>query len=262
MIKKPFLFVANWKMNMPLKAARAFVVDNCAQLHKIAQADASKTIVLCPSFVSLGVVYATISSTAIKMGAQDCSPHESGAYTGEVDALSLRQAGCSYAIVGHSERRAYFGETDEVVAKKVEQLLDCSIEPIVCIGETQHEYENKQTFELLARQLRPVLHVWVSKMSSGEAIPDYMTIAYEPVWSIGTGLVPDAHYLTQVFDWIVNECERSAPELSKHVRLLYGGSVSEHNASEILRIPFVGGLLIGGASLDFQKFQNIVLLKV
>lgn len=246
---KPLLFVANWKMNMPFYAACLFVQKNKNELEQLAS-ETETTIVLCPSFVAINALAQKTQGTSILIGAQNCSKHSKGAYTGEVDAHSLQQIGCSHCIIGHSERRNIFGETSEIIAQKASLLYEQNITPIVCIGETKKQYEKKQTFAVLEEQLAPV---W---QSIGN--PQKVVIAYEPVWAIGTGIIPKIAYLKTIFDWLSNQCAQRLPKTD--ISLLYGGSVEQNNIKSLDQVPGVNGFLIGGASLDFQKFQNIVLL--
>ena len=244
------IFVANWKMNMRLADAVKFAHDNKEGLEKLS-ANPNAEIVICPSLHTLDRLIQFFKKTEVHIGAQNCSEHEKGAYTGEVSAMSLSDVGIDYCIVGHSERRTYFGETNEMVAQKAAQLFKYGIQPIICIGETKEEYENKKTFEVLEEQLGLVLQV----------INDQgFCIAYEPVWSIGTGIVPEKKYIEDVFAWIYQRISQELPEAQ--FRLIYGGSVDENNAPEIKQVPHVDGFLIGGASLDFQKLKKIVLLSV
>ncbi len=249
----PFLFAANWKMNMPFDRAIQFFTNNNAQLKTLSENN-KKQLVFCPSFVALAPIVPLGEKTNIKIGAQNCCEHEKGSYTGEIDALSLQQIGCSYCIVGHSERRIYGGETDEQVAQKVKQLLKHNIQPILCIGENQHDYQAKKTISVLESQLKPVLNIISNHANNNNII----NIAYEPIWSIGTGIIPETNYLTDVFNWIADYIAKKA--IKNPVRLIYGGSVNPDNAPIIAKTQHINGFLIGNASLDFQKFQDIVLM--
>jgi triosephosphate isomerase len=246
---KSLLFVANWKMSMPFHAACSFVQDNKHELEKLA-APTGTTIVLCPSFVALDALVKMVHNMSIYIGAQNCSDHLAGAFTGEVDAQSLQQINCSYCIIGHSERRSLFRETSEEVAQKAKFLLEHTIIPIICIGETKEQYEAQQTFDILEKQLAPVWQVIDQ--------PTNVVIAYEPVWSIGTGIIPEKEYLQKIFDWLSKQCSQYLSKMI--VQLIYGGSVDQNNAKDLAQIAKMDGFLIGGASLDFQKFKNIVLL--
>ena len=253
MNKKSPIFVANWKMQLPFAQALQFCTDNKEEFKTLSAAQA--TLILCPSYEALcpaGIVLC--EQTAIKLGGQNCSQHLPGAYTGQVSAQSLAELGCTYCIIGHSECRTFLKETDMDIARKAEQLLINGVIPIVCVGETLKEYEQGTTFELLAQQLEPVL----GAISNPALCPPTLLIAYEPVWSIGTGVVPSIDYLTKIFDWLAHVCAQALP--NTQCMLLYGGSVTEISIIQIREIKQVNGYLIGGASLDFQKFKKIVSL--
>ncbi|MDP3889167.1 MAG: triose-phosphate isomerase [bacterium] len=246
---KPLLFVANWKMNMPFHAACSFIHDNKIELEQLIN-HTKITLVICPSFITISTLVQTVQNIPIYIGAQNCSEYSEGSYTGEVDAPSLHQAGCSYGIVGHSERRIFFKETNKAIAQKAFLLLKNNITPIICIGETKEEYLTQQTFDVLEKQLMPLWDVIGS--------PKTVIIAYEPIWSIGTGIIPEKPYLQKIFDWLSTQCAQHLPKTS--IRLLYGGSVDQDNTKDLIQISGVNGLLVGGASLDFQKLKNIVSL--
>ena len=182
-------------------------------------------------------------------------PFRSGSYTGQVCAESLSQIGCHYCIIGHSERRKYNNETDVEIAEKTVRLLEQELQPIICIGEPREEYERKTTFAALKRQLEPVLRRIADFSISHEPI----YIAYEPVWSIGTDTVPSTEYLNEVFDWLEKQTQE-ALGTKRIIGLIYGGSISEETAPIIKAVKGISGLLVGRASLDFQKFNNIVNL--
>ncbi len=242
-----FIFVANWKMMMPSRKAISFCKDNRAVL---AELGLSSQLIICPSFPVLEPLINIFEKTKISIGAQNCSRYKEGAYTGEVSSQTLVEIGCHYCIVGHSERRRYFDESSEDIVQKVEQLIACNIEPIVCIGETKQEHDNQETFRVLTQQLAPVCRV----ISQSKPV----IVAYEPVWSIGTGIIPDKNYLITIFSWLFDYMQQQG--MSSNIRFLYGGSVSEQNIALIKEVPFVSGFLIGSASTDFQKLEKIVLL--
>lgn len=253
-----YLYVANWKMNMHATKAINFVKDNSDELRALAKNQETE-LVLCPSFAALSPVIALARETNISIGAQNCSQHEQGAFTGEVSAQSLAEIGCRYCIVGHSERRQYFGEANEVVAQKVKRLYKHDIQPIICIGETKQEFEQKQVYEVLTVQLAPILEVLISVQTLRQAQGERrVVIAYEPVWSIGTGIIPEYTYLEDVFIWLDDHIKKQLPEVQ--ITLLYGGSVNENNIAELKQILHINGFLIGGASTDFQTLKKIVLL--
>lgn len=239
------LFVANWKMYKTYNEAVAFTQEH---RDEVAQLSTSKNkIIIAPSFLCLDALNKAFQGTSVAISAQNCAAHKIGAYTGEVDAASLAQIGCTYTLVGHSERRQRFNETNEMVAAKVEILFKNNIMPIICIGETQEEFEKGRTLEVLSMQLESVLKILEDEQKT-------YCIAYEPVWAIGTGKVPSKEDLKNTFEWIFKRLRH------EHCTLLYGGSVDETNVKGLLQIPHVGGLLIGKASCDFQSLKKIVSL--
>jgi triosephosphate isomerase len=189
-----------------------------------------------------------ISATGFALGAQDCSPFTNGAHTGDVDALSLKQLGCIYCIVGHSERRTVYKESPELVAQKVSQLQLNGITPILCIGETAEEKSNGTTMSALEAQLKPVLTVSAATQGA-------LMIAYEPVWAIGTGKQPSTDELNTIVTAIK---AYSATMYNKPVAVLYGGSVTADTIAQIKKVPGIDGVLIGSASTDFNSLQKIV----
>jgi len=244
------LFVANWKMNKLNADAVAFAHEASAFAKEEL---GERRVVLCPSFTSLHELAGMTQGTPIGIGAQDCSEHIEGPYTGQVSASMVAQAGCSHCIVGHSERRHGLGESTELVAQKTQRVLEAGLIPIVCIGESQEEYNAKQTNIVLEQQLAPIIEFMRHDDRLGTQA---LVIAYEPVWSIGTGIVADEEILRKTFDWLHSHVSSNSLCASC---LLYGGSVSDQNASSLLALAHVHGLLIGGASLDFQTFRKIVL---
>ncbi len=240
------LFVANWKMQKTLDQSIQFV-----QKHIDALKALNRQIILCPSFPALYPLSQLLENSSVFLGAQDCSPHELGAYTGQVSAQSLAEVGCTYCIVGHSERRNYNKESNSEIAQKATQLLHQNIIPIVCVGESQQEFEKKQSIDVLHNQLEPVFKVIESQSSAST-----VCIAYEPIWSIGTGNVPDTQYLQNIFDTLKEWC--SAKTSKTKYTLLYGGSVTGENIQQFYQVENIDGFLIGGSSLDFQKLKKIV----
>lgn len=252
-MKKSRIYVANWKMNMHLSDA----VDFAAQCKNFMQKNntSEKQIILCPSFPAITSVVHALEDVAIGVSAQNCSDHQVGAYTGEVSAQSLREAGCSYCIVGHSERRKYFHETNEVIARKVTNLLIASINPIICIGETAQEFKDDKTLSVLEEQLVLV----IKAINESQEMPESISFAYEPVWAIGTGKIPDQQILEKVLTWLATYIKKELTH-DTTIHLLYGGSVDENSITQLMNVKSIDGFLIGSASLDFQKFKNIVSL--
>lgn len=190
------------------------------------------------------------SLSALKVGAQDVSAQSSGAYTGEVSAAMLKELGCSYALVGHSERRQYHGETDALVADKAKAALAVGITPIVCIGETLAEREAGRTEEVVKRQLAAVIH------TNGHCISE-IVLAYEPVWAIGTGKTASPEE-AQAVHAVLRAQLKAATDQSARVKILYGGSMNAANAATLLAQPDIDGGLIGGASLKAPDFLTII----
>jgi len=244
---KSFYYIANWKMNMPLTSALTFAKQHGQELASLT--NATKKIVLCPSFPALAPLAHQLKATSVQLGAQNCAAHQKGAYTGEVSVQSLAEAGCTYCIVGHSERREYFDETNIDVAEKVPLLIAAGITPIVCVGETKEQRDAYQTHAALEEQLAPL----VQSCKKETIAYDQFLIAYEPIWAIGTGQQPDPDTLATIFSWLAQKM----PECT----LAYGGSVAPENTQALQQIEHISGFLIGGASLDFQKLKKIVEFK-
>jgi len=250
MEKSSFLYVANWKMQFSFEETLSFCQKNKNSFTQLAALE-NTDIVLCPSFDALYPIAQLFAGSSVSIGGQNCSIYDKGAYTGEVSATSLAQAGCTFCIVGHSERRSYFGETDEAIASKITFLMQSSIKPIICVGETKEEYENKETMAVVEQQVRSACQAIKESASDAE-----FCIAYEPIWSIGTGSVPSNEYIESVFDLIKSLVKEVIAQ--KRGVILYGGSVDSQSAELIKLVRGIGGFLVGGASLDFQKFEKIV----
>lgn len=250
MLARPF-FVANWKMNMLSRDAGRYVLE-FRRLYKVAESGLDDTV-LAPPFTLLPVVRDELGGLpGVLLAAQNVHAEDFGAHTGEVSAPMLRELGVSFAIVGHSERRALYGETDAWVSKRALNALKHGIRPVICIGETLGEFEAKRTKEVLTKQLHGVL----------EHIPDEhaktIILAYEPVWAIGTGRAATPDDIAAASEHIITTVQkRFGPAVDK-VRLLYGGSTSPENIKEIVKVPGIGGALVGGASLNPQTFWSLI----
>lgn len=244
-MSKQKLIAGNWKMNGSLVANEALV-------RAIAQGmgQAKCAVAVCVPAPYLEQVNQLRAGTTIELGAQDVSRHEQGAYTGEVSAPMLREFGVRYAIVGHSERRQYHGETDEVVADKAKAALAHGITPIVCVGETLAEREAGRTQDVVKRQMAAVIHV------NGHCISE-IVVAYEPVWAIGTGRTATPEQAQGVHALLRAQLKAATPH-AERVSLLYGGSMNAGNAAALLAQPDVDGGLIGGASLKAPDFLQII----
>lgn len=243
------IFVANWKMQMPYHDAIAFYTQHSSDLQELS-AHTNSTLVLCPSFICLAPLAALAKNSPIKIGAQHCSTYSAGPYTGQVDALSLAQAGCSYSLVGHSETRNMTHETSTDLIGQITQLAANNIIPIICIGETESEHQADTGLEALTAQLEGLKSILAQQLS----IP-YM-IAYEPVWAIGTGITPCAADLNDIRAYIRNTIRRL--KFCTPQALLYGGSVNPTTIKILASANCFDGYLIGSASLDFQTLKKIV----
>ena len=240
------LVAGNWKMNGGLAANQALV-----QALRGGVGQPACDVAVCPPSVYLAQLQQLLAGqAAIVLGAQDVSQHEGGAFTGDVSAAMLKDFGVRYAIVGHSERRQYQGETDLQVATKVKRALAAGITPIVCVGETLSEREQGLTEFIVRRQLSAVIHL------NGHCISE-IVVAYEPVWAIGTGKTATPTE-AQAVHAVLRTQLRAATEQADRVRILYGGSMNAANAAELLAQPDIDGGLIGGAALKAPDFLTIV----
>lgn len=246
-MRKPIL-IANWKMNGSLHSNQALLVRLLAKLRPF-----RKTIdmAICPPFPYLFQVRDLLGYTGIALGAQNASCAISGAHTGEVSATMLQEMGCRYVLVGHSERRALYHESDVDVATRYRQVLSADMTPVLCVGETLEEREQGQTTSVIQRQLQAVID------QSGMAGLAGAIIAYEPVWAIGTGRTATPEQVSDTHRAIREFLESCAPGTGQSVRIVYGGSVKAANAADLFSSPEVDGGLIGGASLQADEFSNI-----
>jgi triosephosphate isomerase len=240
------LIVGNWKMHTTSAEASA-LASSIVQQSSAAMQD-GVGIVLCPPFLAIPAVRAALNGTSIGLGAQDCHHMSHGAYTGDVSAPMLADAGCTHVIVGHSERRRYHGETDHLIAQKVTAAIMAGLTPIVCIGETQGEREAGTTMDVVDRQLTTVID------EAGADAVRRSVIAYEPVWAIGTGLAATPEQAQEVHAAIRAIC------ITKEcvVPILYGGSVNDANAATLFACADIDGALVGGASLQAASFVRII----
>lgn len=245
------IVAGNWKMNMTLDAGLQLIADVREQ---VAQLDNPCKVILAPPYVHLGAIKGLQVGSDIEFAAQDCSAHDKGAYTGEVSAEMIRSCGCTYVIIGHSERRAYHKECGELLAQKVDQALAAGLKVIFCVGEQQAERESSRYFEIVDTQLREALgHLTREQMQQ-------VVIAYEPVWAIGTGLTatPDQaqemhHHIRQTVASLYDT------ELADLTTILYGGSCKAENAEALFSQHDVDGGLIGGAALKADSFLPIII---
>ena len=247
---KQTLIIANWKMNGSL-------VSNSKLLTAILKFSntANTELVICPSYPYLHQVKEYIIGSKIKLGAQNVNENITGAYTGEVSADMLKEFYCRYILVGHSERRALFQESNALIAKKITQTIDAGLTPVLCIGETLAQRENGDVKTVILDQLSYVINeIGLKKFK-------LVVIAYEPIWAIGTGQTASPEQAQTVHRMIRQYLYGLDPIVSKEASILYGGSVNETNASLLIKQNDIDGFLVGGASLNTESFQAICTLK-
>ena len=243
------VIAANWKMYKTPHEAKAFVHALLPHIHDHTRDE----IVVCPPFIDIPAVVEAAHDSKIDVGGQDLFWEKEGAFTGAISAGMLRAAGCSHVIIGHSERRQYFAETDDTVNRKLRTALAAGLKPIVCIGEVLQEREAGITEDVLRRQCS----IAFREISSGEAIP--IIIAYEPVWAIGTGKTATPELAAEAHRVIRVEAKEAFGEgVATQMRVLYGGSVKPDNAHALMSQAEIDGALVGGASLDAKSFAAIV----
>ena len=240
------LIMGNWKMNGSRESAKALTEAIVAGI-KNDNAD----IAVCAPFVFLSDLQNLTAGSALAVGAQNVADQESGAYTGEVSAAMLKEFGCKYALVGHSERRTYYGDTDESVAARFCEAQKQGVIPVLCIGETLEEREKGETFNVVNTQLDAVI-----AKAGVEALANAV-IAYEPVWAIGTGVTATDEQAQEVHKAIRERIAEQNPSIAENMQILYGGSMKPDNAKGLLSMPDIDGGLIGGASLAAQSFLDI-----
>ncbi len=243
------IIAGNWKMNKTVSESQTLAEEIKRELAECSDVE----VVLCPPFTSLSVVADAVGGTSIKFGAQNMHWEASGAYTGEVSAMMLRSLYCHFVILGHSERRSYFGETDEIVNKKTRAALAATLTPIVCVGETIEERQAEKHMQVVRTQVQGSL--------AGIAPADLkkLVIAYEPVWAIGTGLTASPEQAQEMHAFIRSVLkDLSNEDVAQSVRIQYGGSMKPSNAAELLAKPDIDGGLIGGASLEAKSFVELV----
>lgn len=243
------LIVGNWKMNGSLAGNAALIQDLLIGWPK-SQASGRVQAAVCVPYVYLTPCSGLLHHSAVDLGAQDVSAHEAGAYTGEVSAAMLRDVGVRYVIVGHSERRQYHAETDQLVAQKAQKALAVGITPVVCVGETLLERQAGQTADVVKRQLAAVIQL------NGHCVSE-IVVAYEPVWAIGTGQTATAEQAQEVHDLLRAQL-KAAVSMHERICILYGGSMNAGNAKSLLSTPGIDGGLIGGASLKATDFLSIL----
>ena len=247
MPRMPFV-AGNWKMNRTVAEARDLVLKLSVPLREVATVEK----VLCPPFTSLPALSAMLGGSEIGLGAQNMHWEEKGAFTGEV-APGMVKEFCSYIIIGHSERRAYFGETDANVNRKLRAAFEFDLTPIVCVGETLDQYESGLTAEVVRRQ------IGLGLADTDSVSAARIVVAYEPVWAIGTGKASSGENANEVLAQVIRPAlsDLFGAETAQSIRILYGGSVTASNASEFFSQPEIDGALVGGASLKADEFVAI-----
>ncbi len=250
-MRRPFI-AGNWKMNL--------LSDQSVQLARAVKTAAAKTdhvdVAVAPTFASLAGVLSVLKGSDVAVAAQTCHWETSGAYTGEVSTEMIKDMGCSHVIIGHSERRQYFGETDQWVNKKIHAAHRAGLLPIVCIGETLEQRDAAETFKVIDAQLTRALEGVAS-----DRMPS-LTVAYEPVWAIGTGKTATPEQAQEVHAHLRNLLVKLYDEsTAEQVRIQYGGSVKPANVKELMAMPDIDGALVGGASLKAESFEALILFE-
>ncbi|MDD3983284.1 MAG: triose-phosphate isomerase [Candidatus Omnitrophica bacterium] len=245
------IIAGNWKMYK--KIGEAIELANGLKRNLFDLEEGLVDVVICPPFTSLSETAEVVFGSNISVGAQDTYWQDEGAFTGEVSPPMLKDAGCGFVIIGHSERRQYFGETDAAVNNKLKALLKHGLTPIVCVGETLEQREKEFTFKVLDAQLNGGL----AGLSGEDALK--LVIAYEPVWAIGTGKTATPEQAQEVHKYIRGVLNKLfGGDISREIRIQYGGSVKPENIAELMRQPDVDGALVGGASLKVESFVEII----
>jgi len=246
------LIAGNWKMYKTCSEA----VETARHLVKLVADAKDVDIMIAPQFTALAPVSEVVKESLVSLGGQNLFWEKEGAYTAEISAEMLIAAGCSHVIIGHSERRQYFGETDDTVNKKINSAIKGQLTPVFCVGETEKERESKDTFSVLDKQVT----IGLKDFSSDQL--EKLVVAYEPVWAIGTGKTATSDKAQEVHQFLRSMLEKIfGDSFSKTIRILYGGSVKPENISELMAMPDIDGALVGGASLDAETFSKIVLFK-
>jgi triosephosphate isomerase len=244
----PFI-AGNWKMYKTCDEA----VDTARRLMELVKDAGTRDIMIAPPFTALSQVSEIINNSPIGLGAQNLFWEKEGAFTGEISPSMLKSAGCRYVILGHSERRQFFGETDQAVNKKIKAAIAHDLIPIFCIGESEKERESNFTFSVLDKQVS----FGLQGFASGNL--EKLVVAYEPVWAIGTGKTATSEQAQEVHRFLRSLLEKKfGSEFAQSIRILYGGSVKPNNIAELMGMPDIDGALVGGASLDADTFSKII----
>ena len=240
------LVVGNWKMKINQQSAQKLVDEIIAGMP-----DIDADLAVCPPYLYIPEVSQLLANTSIGLGAQNVATHLEGAYTGEIAAPMLKEFNCKYAIVGHSERRANYADTDATVAQRFKQAIDADIMPILAVGELLEQREQGITFDIVAKQLNAVIDF------AGIESFQHAVIAYEPVWAIGTGLTASAEQAQEVHLFIRQLLADKNKQIAENIQIIYGGSVKPQNAEALFAMPDIDGALVGGDSLNADSFLKI-----
>jgi len=245
-MRRPIV-IGNWKMNGSLESSRQLVLA----IGEKAVDDCGADIGVCVPFVFIPEVSSLLDGSRVLVGSQNVADRPAGAYTGEVSAQMLKEFGCTLAIVGHSERRALYGESNELVAERFRQAVGEGLVPVLCVGETLDQRQQGKTFDIINAQLDAVLD------TSGTEALDGVIVAYEPVWAIGSGMTATDEQAQEVHQYIRNRVSGRNQTIARALRIVYGGSVKPDNAARLFSMPDIDGGLIGGASLEADSFLSI-----
>ena len=241
------LIVANWKMNKTKASGISLVKSLSAKINRSNRS--SREVVVCPPFTLISEISKILKSSKISLGGQDCSTDSFGAFTGDISSLMLKDLGCKYVIVGHSERREHHNESEKIIKNKLDLALSLGLKVILCVGEKMQERKKGNTIRIITRQLQ----LSISKKCNNKNT----IIAYEPVWSIGSGVTPKDSEICDVHNFIKNKSSQLSIG-DKPLMVLYGGSVNPKNSKNILSLQNVDGALVGGASLKLKSFLDII----
>jgi triosephosphate isomerase len=244
---KKWLIVGNWKMNKTINRSVEFV----KKLDKTINCINNIEVLICPSFMSIQKINSELLLSNVKICSQNFFWEKFGAFTGEISILMVKEAGCLYSLIGHSERRYYFNETDEIINKKVKLAINVGIIPIICIGETFENKKKNITFEILKRQINKCL-CNINRFDS-------IILAYEPIWSIGSDKMLELHQIQEIHMFIKEVCRKIyGDNISEKIKILYGGSVKSKNVSCFVNKSNIDGVLVGRESLNFNSFIDII----
>ncbi len=241
------LVAGNWKLNGSIESIQTLI----AGIRDLQDSVNVAELAVCPPYIYISKVKDLLEGTAISLGAQDCSDQESGAYTGEVSATMIKEFGCTYTIIGHSERRHIYGDSNKDVASKFMQVKNNQMTPILCVGEKIEERDDGHTEVVIAQQIDAILDEY------GIEVFDNSVIAYEPVWAIGTGKTATPELAQEVHNFIRCKLDANSKDIASKIRILYGGSMKPENAVDLLNQPDIDGGLIGGAALNANDFISI-----